>query len=137
MSSEEARQTVQKGLERRAAESRRKEADLEAQARKLRATINDNHTTRTLTEVQRKAMEQEQREARRTARMEAKARERAREDAAVMAVKRYSVACAGIMLVTALTPFPWWAAMALIPGLAVFPTAYIYRLYVPIGGENK
>lgn len=39
------RQTVQEGLDRRAAE--RRDAVLEAQARKLRLIINDNHTAKT------------------------------------------------------------------------------------------
>lgn len=41
------RQIVQEGLDRRAAEAKRREAKLEAQARKLRLIINDNHIAKT------------------------------------------------------------------------------------------
>lgn len=60
------------------------------------------------------------------------AKEQAREEAALDAVRKYCIACLGIAAVASWTPMEWWAAAALIAGLAVFPAAYIFRLYYPI-----
>lgn len=65
-------------------------------------------------------------------RQEKQARER-RERKATEAVKAYVYICFIIAMVTTWTPLEWWAAAALVAGLAVFPLAYIFRLYYPIG----
>lgn len=121
MSSSEARQIVQNGLDRLKVMRNEREAALEDQARRLRLTINDNHNARTMTDAQRLEKAKAERKAR------AKAR-RDKENAAILAVQYYGRVCIGVVLVTLLTPFPWWSAIALTAGLAVFPAAYIYRL---------
>lgn len=131
MSDEITRENVQKILDRNTAS--RKDAILDAHERQLRLTINRNHTKRTMSDAQKWALEREKAEERREAWLEARARDRERKEIATLAVRRYICACAVIVLATLLTPFPWYGAMALIPGLAVFPMAYIYRLYVPMG----
>ena len=123
MSSSEARQIVQNGLDRLKVIRNEREAVLEDQARQLRRTINDNHTARTMTDAQRLKKAKAERKARVKAR-------RDKENAAILAVQYYARVCIGVVLVTLLTPFPWWAAIALTAGLAVFPAAYIYRLEV-------
>lgn len=133
MSSADARRIVQNGLDRQREDRRRREAALEEDARLLRQTISGNHAARTKTTIQKKAQVEAVRKRNREARQAAKARARAMEMAAILATRRYVIACGAVVLVTLLTPFPWYGAMALIPGLAVFPMAYIYRLYVPTG----
>lgn len=73
MSNEITRENVQEILDRNAAEAKRKEAALEAQERKLRLTINDNHATKTMTESQRAQKEQEAQEAELAKRQERRA----------------------------------------------------------------
>lgn len=133
MSSNEARSIVQSGLDQRKADAKRKEAVLEDKARQLRLTINGNHTMKTLSEAQRRAMEQEAREARKAARKQALVHARKLEEKAVLAVRRYVGACLGTLVLAGFTNLPVYAAVALALGLAVFPVAYIYRLYVPEG----
>lgn len=130
MSSEITRENVQAFLDCNAANL--KEAALEDQARQLRLTINGNHASRTMTEAQKRIQAVELEKQRRAAKKEARAKAQALVDAATLAVRRYIIACGGVILATALTPFPWYGAMALIPGLAAFTMAYIYRLYVPL-----
>lgn len=66
-------------------------------------------------------------------RQEAQRKARELEEKGTMAVRKYVYACVGNLLLVGFTSFPWWAALALTLGLAVFPAAYIYRLYVPEG----
>lgn len=66
-------------------------------------------------------------------RQEAQRKARELEEKGTMAVRKYVYACVGNLLLVGFTSFPWWAAVALTLGLAVFPAAYIYRLYVPEG----
>lgn len=63
--------------------------------------------------------------------MEAAYREqqRRKDEAADKACTRYGYACMAILVTCCLTPLPFYAAAALIAGLAVFPTAYIVKLY--------
>lgn len=129
MSSTEARQIVQGGLDRQRADRQRRDEFMDAQERQLRLTINRNHTHRTLSEAQKKAMAEEAAEKRRAERRAAREADRRREEAASLAVRRYIIACGGIVLATLLTPFPWWAAAPLIVGLAVFPLCDVYQLY--------
>lgn len=65
-------------------------------------------------------------------RQEAQRKARELEEKGTMAVRKYVYACVGILLLVGFTSFPWWAAVVLTLGLAVFPAAYIYRLYVPL-----
>lgn len=137
MSSEEARQIVENGLEQKKAQRLKMAEDLESQARQLRMTISGNHAEKTMTEIQKKARAEE--EARRRKAERAKAREaRAYRDMkAEDAVNRYGIVCLLILLVSAITRLDIFVMMALVLGLAVFPIAYIYRLYNPIQRKNN
>lgn len=130
MSSEEARQIVADGLERRKEEQRQRDAELERQERMLRLTINDNHTERTLSEAQKKELEKEKARQRREANRKAREDRAARDMAAEMCVNNYCIACLIILLVSAITRLNFFVMIALVLGLAVFPVAKIYRLYV-------
>jgi hypothetical protein len=137
MSTEEARSIVAAGLERRKEDRVRRDAALEDQARQLRMTINDNHNFRTLSEEQRKALEAENIQKRRAERAKAKAEQVIRDMKAEDAVRKYGVACLLILLMTAVFRLNVLVAIALTLGLAVFPAAYIYRLYVPFEEVKK
>lgn len=132
MSTEEARSIIAAGLERRKEDRARRDAALEDQARQLRMTINDNHNFRTLSEEQRKALEAENIQKRRAERAKAKADQVIRDMKAEEAVRKYGAACLLILLLTAVFRLNVLVAISLTLGLAVFPAAYIYRLYVPI-----
>lgn len=125
MSSNEAKRIVSEGLQQRRIERNQREAALEDQARKLRLTINDNHTARNVTEAQKMEAVKVERKNRQKARRE-------KENSAILATHYYIRACTGIVLAALLTPLPWWAAAALIVGGAVFPIAHILRLEVSV-----
>ena len=132
MSSNEARQIVTDGLERRREDRVRRDAALEDQARQLRLTISGNHAQKTMTEIQRKAMEEEEARKRRAERAKAKADMVARDMKAEDACRKYGAVCLLILLLTAVSRMNVFFAMALTLGLAVFPAVYIYRLYNPL-----
>lgn len=126
MSSDERKRTVQEGLDRRKKARNERDAALEEQARRLRKTINSNHTSRTLTDAQKQANAKAERQARAKARRE-------KENAAILACHYYIRSLAATVLVTILSPFPWWAAVTLFAALALFTAAYIFRIYYPVG----
>lgn len=135
MSNDEAKRIVRAGLERRrdARQLAEQEARLEQYELDMIETCNENCAD---AKIQRRMEEserltREQMEARRAARAEALAKELAREEAATTAVKRYVIACMAILCMTIFTNLPMWAAVTLVVGLAVFPVAYIFRLYFP------
>jgi Flp pilus assembly protein TadB len=130
MSSEEARQIVEDGLERRKEEKMQRDAELDHQERLLRLTINGNHTERTLSEAQKKEQEKEKARQRRESKEKARKDRAARDMAAEMAVNHYGIAFLVIILVAAISRLNVFVVMALVLGLAVFPIAKIYRLYV-------
>jgi hypothetical protein len=132
MSSEEARSIVEDGLERRREDRIHRDAALEDQARQLRMTISNNHTVRTLSEAQKKAMEAENLRKHRRERAKAKAEKVIREMKMEAAIRKYGVWCLVILLMTAIFRVNVLISLALALGLAVFPAAYIYRLYVPL-----
>lgn len=132
MSSEEARQIVENGLEKRKAEMVRRDAELEDQARQLRMTISGNHVEKTMTEIQKKARAEEEARRRKAERAQAKAARVYRDMKAEEAVNRYGIVCLVILLLTAVTRLNIFVMIALVLGLAVFPIADIYRLYNPI-----
>ncbi len=53
------------------------------------------------------------------------------------AIKRYILVCLATLCFAAFSPFPVWAAAAFCLGGAVFPAAYIFRLYFPIENESE
>lgn len=130
MSSEEARQIVTDGLERRKEEQVQKDAEMDRQERMLRLTINGNHTERTLSEAQKKEQEKEKARQRRAAKEKARKDRAARDMAAEMAVNQYGIVCLVIILVSCVFRLNFFVFLALVLGLAVFPVAKIYKLYV-------
>lgn len=63
--------------------------------------------------------------------------DREREYKSSEAIKRYILACLATLCVSAFTPFPVWGAVTFCLGGAVFPAAYIFRLYFPIENESE
>ena len=138
MSSNEAKQIVQDGLERRKTE--KAEADKEArldsyEQEQLDAVHRNCEGAKMNREAEEARMRQhQQRIARRKEWAAQVARAQLLEDKSVAAVRYYGVLCLVVMLISALTRLPFWAAMALIAGGAVFPVVYIFRLYNPLEG---
>ena len=130
MSSEEARKIVADGLERRKEEQRQREAALEKQERLLRLKINDNHMEKTLSEAQKKENQKQEAKHRREQRAKERAARAARDMEAEKVVNTYGIACLIILLVGGFTRLNIFVMMALVLGLAVFPAAKIYKLYV-------
>lgn len=137
MSADEARSIVTAGLDRRKAYRERMDEALEEQARQLRLTISGNHATKTMTEIQRKALEEEEARKRKAERAKAKADLVIKEMKAEDACRKYCLACLLILLLTAVTRMNVFFSIALTLGLAVFPAVYIYRLYNPLKEVNK
>jgi len=137
MSTEEARSIVTAGLERLKEDRIKRDAALEDQARQLRLTISDNHTMKTMTEIQRKAMEAEEARKRRAERAKAKADMVIKDMKAEDACRKYGIACLVILLLTAISRMNVFFSLALALSLAVFPAVYIYRLYVPLEEVRK
>ena len=138
MSNEEARRIVQLGLERRKADREKaaQEAKLEKYEQDQILFCNmhgaDAKVQRQKEETGR--LNRERFAAMRTAQAEAVAKQMARDQAAVDAVKKYIVVCLAMFTLTIFTHLPVWAAFTTIMGLAVFPAAYIFRLYYPLEG---
>lgn len=141
VSNEEAKRKVEEGLkhrreQRQAAEQEaRMESYEQEQIHFCNKNCADAKLQRSLEETGR--MNHLEAQARRQARLEAMAKEQARENAAMKAALHYGIACLGIVLLAAVSKLPGWAAIALMAGLAVFPVAYIFRLYYPIEGKNN
>lgn len=135
MNSKEAKQIAGEGLERR--REARNIADREAvldqyeedQIRACNVHFADAKIKRQLEETGR--LSREQMAARKAARDKAQAEKIARELAAEDAIKKYITACLAIFCLTIFTHLPVWAAATLTMGLAVFPSAHIFRLYYP------
>ena len=132
MSTNEARQIVTDGLDRLKAERIRREAEMDAQAYRLWQTISDNHAQKTMSEIQRKAMEEEEARKRKAERAKAKADMVIKGMKAEDACRKYGIAVLLIILLTAVSRMNVFFSLALALGLAVFPAVYIYRLYNPL-----
>ena len=137
MSTEEARNTITAGLERRKEDRMKRDAALEDQARQLRQTISGNHAMKTMTEIQRKAMEEEEVRKRRAERAKEKADMVIKDMKAEDACRKYGIACLVILILTAISRMNIFFSIALALSLAVFPAVYIYRLYVPLEEVKK
>lgn len=137
MSSNEARQIVEDGLEKKKLERAQRDAALEDQARQLRLTISGNHAERTMSEIQRKAREEAEARERRAERVRAKAARVYRDMKVEQIVRSYGVLCLLILLLTAVTRMNILVSIALVLGMAVFPAADIYRLYFPAEEVKK
>lgn len=147
MSSEEARRLINDGLQLR--RHRREEAEQEARMEDYEKTMiaacNENCANARKSsqraveksmdlalEAERQREQREQLAVLRKKERERLQREWARDAAAYEAARQYVFVCMGVMLVTVWTPFPWWAAVALLFGTAVCLAAYIFRMYFPI-----
>ena len=132
MSCDEARCVVTEGLERRKEARIRRDAELETQARQLRMTISGNHALKTMTEIQRKALEEEEARKRKAERAKAKADLVIKDMKAEDACRKYGFAVLLVILLTAVSRMNVFFSLALVLSLAVFPAVYIYRLYNPL-----
>ena len=135
MSNEEARHIVSAGLARRKAD--REKAAQEARLEKYEQDqilfcnmhCQDAKVQRQKEETGR--LNRERFAAMRAAQAEAIAKQMERDQAATDAVKKYIMVCLAMFTLTIFTHLPIWAAVTTIMGLAVFPAAYIFRLYYP------
>lgn len=137
MNSNEARQIVEDGLERKRIARELRDAALEYQARQLRLTISGNHAEKTMSEIQRKAREEAEARERRAERVRAKAARVYRDMKAEQIIRSYGVLCLLILLLTAVTRMNILVSIALVLGMAVFPAVDIYRLYFPAEEVKK
>lgn len=137
MSCDEARSVVSAGLERRREDRVRRDAALEDQARQLRQTISGNHAMKTMSEIQRKAMEEEEARKRKAERAKAKADLVIKDMKAEDACRKYGFVVLLVILLTAVSRMNVFFSLALVLGLAVFPVVYIYRLYNPLEEVSK
>ena len=138
MSNEEKKRIVAEGLERRKAErvAAEREAKLDSyEQEQLDAVHRNCEGARMSREAEEeRQMQYQQRIARRKEWAAKAAKRQMLEDKSVAAVRYYGVLCLVVLLISALTRLPFWAAAALILGGTVFPIAYIFRLYNPIEG---
>lgn len=126
MFSDEAKRYVAAGLEQRsiARNEREREEKLEAYEAEMISFCNRHSADSKKTYA-----EKEKCESHRAMREEKRAAMRQKEEAAEMACTKYGYACVAILLLSAWTPLPFYAAVALIAGLAVFPVVYIVKLF--------
>lgn len=138
MNSEEARAVVLDGLQmkRHLREEARQEAQLEAYERDMIATCNGHCADAKVLrlENEQNRLDRERLVAERRQQREEMLRSMERDARAMEAVRALSFVCLVVMLITVWTPFPWWAAVALIAGLTMFTGAYVFRIYVPLEG---
>lgn len=129
MNSNEAKQIVRDGLNQR--KIQKQEAEREAIREKFEQDmIHACNVNCAGAKAKRETMEQAQKRRAEAAASRAKAWEL--ECKSTYACQLYGVLCLVVLLISALTKLPFWAAAALIAGGAVFPVAYIFRLYNPI-----
>ena len=137
MSSNEARQIVQDGLERRKIERERRDAQLEQQERILRLKINDNHTWKAWKALSEEEQARIQKITEKERRAERKAQALARELETEDTVQKSILAGLSILLAAGIFRLNVFVALALVLGLAVFPAVKIYRLYFPLEDVSK
>lgn len=141
MSNEEARRIVSEGLEHRKEDrmTAKKEAALEQYEQDMIDACNTHCADARLNREaeQNRALERQRRIARRQEWAAQAARAQQLEDKSMAAIRYYGVLCLVVLLVSAVTRFPFWAAVTVILGSAVFPAAYIFRLYYPIKEEAR
>lgn len=123
----EAKLYVLEGLEQRKADWRTREQQLDSYEEEMITRCNqhcaDRKTERNRKEIQeifsaqRRAQQQEQQRI---------------EMETSWAVRKYLLFCLGTMMVATWSPMEWWAALALMAGVAVFPAVYIFRLHYPL-----
>ena len=119
-----AKQYVEAGLERRRANRQAREEQLEDFEQEMISFCNKHSA-----DSKKIQAKKEKCETNRAMRAEKRAAMRQKEEAAEMACTNYGYACVAILLLSAWTPLPLYAAVALIAGLAVFPAVYIVKLF--------
>lgn len=129
MSSEEARQIVEDGLERRKVEREQRDAELENQERILRLKINDNHTIKTLTECQRMALQKEAERQKRAERAKRKAEMVVKDMKAQDAMSKYGIFCVVMFLMAIFSRLNIFVLLATVISAAVFPAIRIAKIY--------
>lgn len=146
MTNAQAKQLVMDGLtlrkERREAAER--EARMEAYEKEMITFCNGNCASAKeirqkdaetelalVLEENRKKEEREQMIAFRKHEREQLRMEMERDACAMDAVRRFVFFCLITALVTVWTPFPWWAAVALVVGASACAGAYVFRVYFP------
>lgn len=129
MSSEEARQIVQDGLDRMRTEREQRDAELENQERILRLKINDNHTFKTLTEAQRVELQKEEERKLRAKRAQHKAEMVVKDMKAEQTANMYGIFCIIMILLAAVSRMNVLVLLATILGAAVFPVIRICKIY--------
>lgn len=152
MNTEEARILVMEGLQmrRQRREAAEKEARLEVYEKEMITFCNGNCASakeirqRDAETAMTLVLEANRKKEQRELMIEARKREREqqrmemeRDATALEALRRFVFFCLVTALVTMWTPFPWWAAVALVFGIAVLAAAYIFRLYFPLNEEVK
>lgn len=136
---EEARSYVEEGLQQRKAAWMTREQLLDSYEEEMISHCNQHRMCK---QQEMDAMAEKQEAARKRQEAVRKKNERMmaemeREEKADNAIRIFGLVALVIMMVTTWSPMEWWAALALIAGLAVFPAVYIYRLYVPFDEEVK
>lgn len=138
MSNEEKKRIVAEGMERRKADrvAAEREAKLDSYEQEQLDAVHLNCEGAKLKREAEEARmrKHQQRIARRQEWAAQAAKAQMLEDKSVAAVRGYGVLCLVVLLVSAITRLPFWAAAALILGGAVFPIVYIFRLYNPLEG---
>lgn len=124
MNNHEAREYVQAGLRQRSMLRKEREDELDAFEEEMISFCNQHSA-----DTKKNQAKTEQRENQRAMKAEKREAMRKKDEAAEKACTKYGYTCVAILLLCAWTPIPLYAAMALIAGLAVFPTVYIVKLY--------
>ena len=152
MSNDEARKLVEDGLtlRRKRREAAEREARMEAYEKEMITFCNGHYANakesraREAEKSMEMAMEALRKEEARSRYIEQRKREReqaqqemAREARAYDAVRNFILFCMVTALVTVWTPFPWWAAVALVAGCTALAAAYVFRLYYPMDEKTN
>lgn len=124
MSNQEAREYVEAGLRRRSIRRQEREDELDAFEEEMISCCNRNSAN-----SKKDTAKREECEMRKAIKAEKREAMRKRDEAAELACTKYGYACVAILLTCCITPLPFYGAAALIAGLAVFPVAYIAKLY--------
>lgn len=126
MSTEEARNYVESRLQQRsiARQEREREEQLDDFEQKMISFCNQHSA-----DAKKNREKQEKCENHRALKEEKREAMRRKDEAAQLACTKYGYACVAILLLSAWTPIPLYAAIALIAGLSVFPAVYIVKLY--------
>ena len=127
----ENRRIVQEGLQRRTDRLNAFENDM----------INAVHQNCTAARVLREkevaeTVSAEERKAKARARLQAIQTAQKQERDVSRAMNIYMVVVVGLMLLSAATAFPYWAAITTALGLAVILAVRLYRIYVPLESET-